>query len=66
MKKKPTLPKEITVIIENEGTEDQYLNATELPYSSCDMGVKKLAGRYILKEIITIEGVMKEVSGDAR
>lgn len=66
MKKKPTLPKELTVIIENEGTEEQFLNATPLPYAACEMGVKKLAGVYVLKELITLEGVMKEVSGDKR
>jgi len=66
MKKKPTLPKELTVIIENEGTEDQYLNATPLPSDACEMGVKKLAGVYVLKEIITLEGVVKKVSGDKR
>lgn len=65
-KQKATMPKEIIVTLEEEGTENEYFSVSLLPFTAAEMGVKKLAGLYVLKETQTIEGVMKTVIGDQR
>ncbi len=45
--------------VENDGTEDVYLNVTDTAEEAAEHGVKKRAAVYVLKERITIESVPK-------
>ena len=55
------LNQQIVVTVENDGTEDVYLNVIDTAEEAAEMGVKKRAAVYVLKERITIESVPKVV-----
>ncbi len=54
---KSKLPKEIFVILDNEGTDDEFLNAVKCADDAAEQGVKKIGGIYVLKQLITVTGV---------
>ena len=57
------MPKEIVVSLDNEGTKDEFLNAHENAHEAAEHGEKKRCGVYVLKELITVEGVTKITPG---
>lgn len=57
MKKK--FPKEIVVSVEQEGSSDEYLQVNNSCDGAAEIGVKKKAAIYTLKQQITIESVAK-------
>ena len=57
------LGQQIVVTVENDGTEDVYLNVTDTAEEAAEHGVKKRAAVYVLKEHITIESVPKVTHG---
>lgn len=57
------LPKEIVVTLDNEGTDDEFLNTHLNAHEAAEHGVKKRGGVYVLKETITVEGITKITPG---
>lgn len=51
------LPKELVVVVEEEGTDNEFLNAIKTASDAAEQGKTKRAGVYVLKELITIKGV---------
>jgi hypothetical protein len=64
-KKQKNYPKELFVIRENEGSEDEYLNTTETAEETAELGKKKRVARYVLEDVITVEGKAIVVSRGA-
>lgn len=56
MSRPKTYPNEIYLSHENEGTEDSYYHATKTPNDLAELSVKKRVGRYLLAEVIHVEG----------
>jgi hypothetical protein len=64
MSRPRTYPDEIYLSHENEGTEDLYYHATKTPNDLAELGVKKRVGRYLLAEVVKVEGKVV-VHGDS-
>jgi hypothetical protein len=64
MSRPKSFPTEIFVTSENEGTEDAYKQVHETAQESAELNTTKRVGRYLLAEILKVEGVAK-VSGDS-
>ena len=58
MKKSP-LSKTLFIVVEDEGTQDEFLSAHEKAADAAEQGVVKHGAVYELKEFITVEGVAK-------
>lgn len=56
MSRPKTYPNEIYLSLEQEGTPDEYLQANKTPDVCAEIGVKKRIGRYMLHEVIHVEG----------
>jgi hypothetical protein len=57
-----TFPTEIFVTSENEGTDDAYKQVHSTATDAAEMLTKKRVGRYLLAEVLKVEGTAK-VSG---
>ena len=53
------LGQKIVVTVENDGTDDAYLNVTDTAEEAAEHGVTKRAAVYVLQERIIIESVPK-------
>ena len=62
MSRPRTYPNEIYLSHENEGTEDSYYHAVKPSdvKDIAELGVKKRVGRYLLAEVIHVEGKVVE------
>jgi hypothetical protein len=56
MSRPRTYPNEIFLSIEQEVTGDEYLQANKTPEGCAVLGEKKRVGRYMLHEVIYVEG----------
>ena len=60
---KTKLPKTLFVVLEEEGTNEEYLRCEKQPEDVAKQGVKKRGGIYELKELVTVEGAAKIIHG---
>jgi len=64
MSRPKSFPTEIFVTSENEGTENAYKQVHETAEATAEINTRKRVGRYLLAEILKVEGVAK-VNGDS-
>ena len=57
--KKTKLPQQIVVTVNEEGTENEFLNVEKSADAAAEQGIVKRGGIYSLKELVNIEGVSK-------
>lgn len=62
--RKASFPTEIFATSENEGTDDAYKQVHETAEATAELNTRKRVGRYLLAEILKVEGVAK-VHGDS-
>ena len=49
-------PNELFVSVENQGTDEEYFSASTTPDGCAELSMKKRIGRYVLAEVIHVEG----------
>jgi len=56
---KSKLPKTVVVVLEQEGTDKEYLRCEKQVRDAAEQDVKKRGGIYKLKQLITVETITK-------